>query len=164
MEASEFFLQTATLIKEYFPGQFRLKKDQLTGEATFYRAYPERNLILNVHIPIIHNTPDSIHFAKKKLITVFVARNTKTCLELRPSRIITGWESVLKEKIAIVKSTIDDMKRCIICNDYPIPKMSMTMKRNAQGTKFVSYYCPRCRKYFNSTYGVYLKSILHKYL
>lgn len=164
MEASEFFSRVAALIKEHFPGQFRLRRNHPDQQAVFYRAYPEHNLILNVHTPIIHSSPDSIHFTKTKLLTVSVARSTRICLELRPSRITTGWESVLREKIAVAQATINDMKRCIACNDYPYPKVSVSTKRNAQGTKFVSYHCPRCRKYFGSTFGICLKSTLHKYL
>lgn len=90
-------------------------------------------------------------------------RKRANLITLRSTLLSSDYCEHLDKKIAVLQKLILDSKKCKICGRWMHPHVSYR-KPPQEKTRFVSFYCQQCNAFTPTTFGIGLKSKLHKYL
>lgn len=130
----------------------------------FYRNFKDLRLYIIVFMPIKIEDGKLVFIkdSEKEIdIELRIGGTKKMSVGLIGTRTQNGWRSVLTEKIEALEELLRYVVQCDDCGNLMAPRVSQNKKSQ---TWFVSLYCKNCRKWKSTTYGVGLKTRLHKYL
>lgn len=146
------------------PGYFNGKDKQ--GRLIFVKKFPQKNLQITVTTPYTFSKNNDIGGLENGLRIRFSIQDSgKTCLTLRDSRMINGWEKIASKKMQALFNMIVDIPECPQCHRFHLrPIQRKEAQANPRGTNFVQYECPKTGYVINSNFGAGIKSALHPFL
>lgn len=164
MDPAILLEEIKNLFATHFPKFILVEPEGARTRYQFYRNFR------NLHLYIIVFTPIKIEDGKlvfvkdseKEIdVELRISKTRKTSVGLIGTRTQNGWQNVLSEKIEALEELLKYVFQCDNCGDFMTPRVSQNKKSQ---TWFVSLYCQNCRKWKSTTYGVGLKTRLHKHL
>lgn len=165
MKANDFLVEMESYLKKNFP-EFQIfdPKDKERSFA-FYSIHPKKNLTIVVYPSVVysHGKPS---FATNYLKIILKKTKDESLLALSqtPRKF---WKESTKDKVAALRQLIEVTGQCPVCQTQLLPRRCETRKKtkkDGSGTLIVRLFCPQCQKWFNTPYGIGLKTALHKYL
>ena len=152
-----FFTHFSTF--EFFAG------NPLHNECAYYYNYRKYGLSIVVVLPLVNITDSKWAMTGKKIKISLKKTSTKTTphiVELTDTLITSNYYDRLQERISILRELIDEIHPCQNCSTSLIPRTCRT--NDLKRTRFVSLQCPSCHKFTSTTFGVGLKTRLHRNL
>lgn len=129
---------------------------------SFYAKYPKANASIVVYPSIKIENGKMVFRTGKLSVMIFNLKTRSMLFELKKTY-RKNWKKGISDKVKALKILIDDIKPCEKCGTIPNIQRNFSRK-DGKGTKFVSLYCEQCKRYKSTTYGIYLKTFLHKHL
>jgi hypothetical protein len=164
MDAITFLDEVKSFFVLYFPSFILVEPNDRTIRYLFYRNFRKVGLSIVILTPI-RIEKETIKFipasAKKIAIELRVTKTKRTVVALVGTEIHNEWKEILKEKIEALIDLIREIKQCDKCGEFMVPRVS---KQKKTGTWFVSLHCRKCSEYRCTTYGIGLKTKLHKFI
>ncbi len=146
---------------EFFAG------NPVHNECAYYHNYRKYGLSIVVVLPLTNIDDNNWAMTGKKIQISLKKTREKTTphiIELTDTLITSNYHDRLRERIGILKELVDEIHQCQKCDSkaFLVPK---TMRRNdTKRTWYVALWCPACHHYTWTTFGVGLKTRLHKNL
>ena len=164
MEAAAFLKEVMGFFVQYFPSFIPVKPNARTVRYLFYRNFKKFGLSIVVLTPVrIKN--EELGFipasSKKIAVELRITKTKRTVVSLVGTEIHGDWKRILKEKIEILLELLREIKQCDKCGEFMVPRVNKQLKT---GTWFVSLHCRRSSEYRSTTYGIGLKTKLHKFI
>lgn len=147
---------------------FRLYTPQRNGERHFemYHHYAKFNMTIVIVLPLILDNKGELCICGnifRIMLTDAAIHKTMPPLFLRNTLLTNDWKKSINKKIAILTKLLRDSKRCTSCSQWMKPHISQR-KPPHEKTHFVSFYCRKCNVFTPTTFGIGLKTELHKYM
>ena len=135
------------------------------NECAYYYNYRKYGLSIVVNLPLVQIDDNKWDMTGKKIQISLKKTRVKTIpylIELTDTLISPNYHDRLRERIGVLQELVDEIHPCQHCGTLLTPKMCRT--NDLKRTRFVSLQCPSCYKFTNTTFGVGLKTRLHKNL
>lgn len=133
------------------------------GPFRFCHHYPKYGCKIVIELPYAVNTDGHV-VMQGCLIQIYLKKTTVTKdhhLYLKNIRIGKDTEHILQQRIALLQKLVLDTKKCPRCGQWMFPHISH-QKPPREKTRFVSFYCAQCDIFQPTTYGIGLKTELHR--
>lgn len=139
----------------------------LHNECAYYYNYRKYKLSIVVKLPLEQIDDNKWDMTGKKIqISLKKTRSNTTphLIELTDTIINDNYHDRLRERIGVLQELVDEIHECQKCASGPflIPR---TMRKNDLiRTRYVALWCPTCHHYTWTTFGIGLKTRLHRNL
>ena len=165
LEASRLLDEVKNFLDINFEGFKYFEPQRSSKKLVFFRNFEKPRLSIVIILPIIKDSKGGMIFSGKTIKTVLKTTKGKERIYLKDTLLKTGmtednWKYVLGEKLSALKELVALVGHCRHCGSMTIPTMCISK----EGVNFVSMRCPGCNRWKNTTYGIGLKTILHKNL
>lgn len=163
MNPEEFIRDMQDFFTEEFP-EFKLfiPEPGSRKSVSFFASYQRANISIVIY-PSIRIQNGKKVFAEGRIkVMVFNTEKRYRLFWLKHTN-RKNWQNSVRDKVNALKLLVEDIEPCEKCGSLPSIQRSFT-KKDGKGTKFISLYCNNCKEYKSTTYGTYLKTLLHKHL
>jgi len=163
--AVTFYQDAIGFFFNYFSNFKFFAGNPLHSECAYYYNYPKYGLSIVVVLPLINTANNKWVFTGKKIKVSLKKTRLKTTpylVELTDTLITSNYHDRLRERIGVLQELIDEIHPCQHCGASLMPRTCRT--NDLKRTRFVSLQCPSCYKFTSTTFGIGLKTRLHRNL
>lgn len=149
----------------YFSNFLFYEPRELFNECAYYHNHRKYGLSTVIFLPLMKIDNDQWEMTGKKIQIVLKKTRLKSIpypVELKDTLITSNYHDRLRERIGVLQELIDEIHPCQHCGTSLMPRTCRT--NDLKRTKFVSLQCPSCYKFTSTTFGVGLKTRLHRNL
>ena len=129
----------------------------------YYLNHLDPKLSIVISLPLRKDEAGRIKMTDRRIGIILKPTGTDKgtgSIELVDTIIDGTWPERLHDRINCLRELIAEIYSCPVCGQYPFPQLCRT--NDQKRTLFVALRCPDCHRYTSTTYGIGLKTRLHR--